>query len=556
MWSSDTSANGLWQGLLGQSRPRTHSLMAWENEGYVRIPWAEVAQRARHMTAGLRRRGVAPGTRVASVLTNGSDVVSGVLGIWLAGGAVASLPVPSRGMGFEEYLASLGVMCEQLDPQLVVLDAGLLTTLPEWFTARYQLCSWQDLLGSGVVDECPPGDADVAYIQYSSGSTGVPKGCVLTAGAIARHIDMLLSWIGVRFGGDVVSSWLPLSHDMGMFGTLLSSWQSDNDLYLSTPERFSMSPRTWFGDIAEYGGTITAGTNTGVYLSARGFRRGARPRGAIDMRTCIIGAERIEWQTLAFATEVLGGFGLTPRMFMPAYGMAEATLAVTAARPDEPPRRMTVDAVELARGELRPVDSDHESATSIVSAGRPLHGVGVTVQGADRIGRIRIQSPSLGSGYWNSPELTDAHFRDGELLTSDLGFVVEDNLYLVGRSDDMINIAGRKVYARGVEEAIEQVEGVRRGCSTLVDRTIGDRAALTLLLELDADTTGHREIADQAASAAMSKAAVAVDECLFLARGALPKTPSGKIQRYRCRQLLEGGELDPWAVVSMSKGGW
>lgn len=555
MWSSDTSADGLWNGLLGQSRPRTHSLMAWEDGRYVATSWSAVADQARHMTAGLRRRGVAPGARVASVLTNSADVVAGVLGIWLAGGAVASLPVPSRGMGFEEYLRSLDAMCAQLAPQLLVLESGLLASLPEWFSAKYQMCSWLDLIGSGAIDEDPPGDDDVAFIQYSSGSTGVPKGCVLSAGAMARHIDMLLSWIGVRFGGDVVSSWLPLSHDMGMFGTLLSSWQSDNDLYLSTPERFSLSPRTWFGDIAEYGGTITAGTNTGIYLSARGFRGGVQPKGVIDMRACIVGAERIEWRTLQFATEVLGEFGLTSRMFMPAYGMAETTLAVTAALPEEPPQRMTVDAVELARGAVRQVEDDHESATSIVSAGRPIHGVTVSTVGTERIGRVHIKTPSLASGYWNSAALTDAHFRDGGLLSNDLGFVVENNLYLVGRSDDMINIAGRKVYARGVEEAIEQVDGVRRGCSTLVQTTVGDRAALTLLMELDSDTRGHRRIADRAASAAMSKAAVAVDECLFLARGTLPKTPSGKIQRYRCRQLLESGQLDPWAVVSMSKGG-
>lgn len=554
--SWEIGADDLWQGLLGGNQSPQRSLLSWVDGKYSRRPWSEVAAGARNMTAGLRRHGVGPGTRVASVLTNTADVVQGVLAVWLSGAALASLPVPSRGMGIDEYIAEITAMCAQLEPQLFVLDGAMLAMMPEQLTDRYPFCSWQDLLDSGVGAESPPGDQEIAYIQYSSGSTSIPKGCVLTGGAIAHQVGMLMEWIPVRpGGGEVVNAWLPLSHDMGMFGTLLSSWYSDNDLYMSTPERFMMSPRTWFGDIAEYGVTITAGTNTGVYLSARGFRTGKPPKGRIDMRACIIGAERVEWETLDNAVDILGDHGLTARMFMPAYGLAEATLAVTATPREERPRRICLDAVELAKGRLTETEFGQEFATSIVSAGRPINGVtlGGLVDG--ELSQLRIGSPSLSSGYWNSPELTAEHFQDGTVLTNDLAFVSDGHLYLVGRFDDMINIAGRKVYARAIEQAIEGLDGVRRGCSTLVEQRTGDTNRLTLLLELDADTQRHQDIARAAATVAMSKAGVALDECLFLARGSLPKTPSGKIQRYRCRQLLSDGRIEPWATVELATVG-
>jgi fatty-acyl-CoA synthase len=455
-------------------------------------------------------------------------------------------------MRWEDYLAQLTAICEQTQPRLLVVDASWSDALAPHLAHLCPTCSWQDLTDSGAVDECPPGDDDPAYIQYSSGTTGVPKGCVLTAGAIARQISMLLEFIGVRCGGgEVVNSWLPLSHDMGMFGTLLSSWYSDNDLYMSRPERFIAAPRTWFGDIASHGVTITAGTNTGVYLSARGFRATRGPEGRIDLRACIVGAERVDWNTLDYAVDVLGEYGLTAGQFMPAYGLAEATLAVTAVPCAERPRRLCLDAIALADGDVVEVEPDAESATSIVTAGRPLPGVVLAEHAGSAVDRIRFRSPSAAAGYWGAPELTADCFRDGEVHTNDLGFVADGLLYLVGRCDDMINVAGRNVYARAVEEAIDSIAGVRRGCCALLERS-GEGGALTLLLELDS-AADHHDIARAAADAAMAKAAVALDECLVLDRGSLPKTPSGKVQRYRCRQLLARGELTPRAVVDLAR---
>jgi fatty-acyl-CoA synthase len=550
--SSTGNSADFWQGLLGIGDPLQRSLLSWSGDGYVRTGWSEVVQNASHMTAGLRRRGVAPGARVATILTNSANVVQGVMAVWLCGGAVASLPVPARGMDLNEYIQQITAMCEQLQPAVFVMESNMLQVLPEELKQRFPSCSWEELIGSGSIDHSPPGDDDVAFIQYSSGSTSTPKGCVLTAGAIAAQVGMLIDWIGVRRRGEVVSSWLPLSHDMGMFGTLLSSWASDNDLYLSTPERFMMAPRTWFGDIGEYGGTITSGTNTGLYLGARAYASGAtKVPGKIDMRACIVGAERVEWQTLEYALTALGPYGFRGEMLMPAYGLAEATLAVTATPTFEAPRQVCLDAAALADGSLVEVSAADSSATQLVSAGRPIGGVELPDMPEGTLTEVRVKSPSLASGYWNSPQLTGEHFRDSMLVTNDLGFVRDGYLYMVGRSDDVISIAGRKVYTREIENAVDGLAGVRRGCSTLIGRQ-GSTSELTLFMELDNGVDGFDELARAAASVAMVKAAVALDECVFLSRGSLPKTPSGKIQRHRCRQLFDEGRLSPLATVRLA----
>jgi fatty-acyl-CoA synthase len=165
---------------------------------------------------------------------------------------------------------------------------------------------------------------------------------------------------------------------------------------------------------------------------------------------------------------------------------------------------------------------------------------------------ITVRSPSLAEGYFRDSERTSARFAEGALRTGDLGFVRDGHLYPVGRMDDVISIGGRKVYAREVEAAIDGLTGVRQGCSTLVERPGEDRGRLAILLELRDEEADLADIAERAAEVAMRKAAVALDECILLPRGALPKTPSGKIQRYRCRMLLAAGRLTPVATIDLA----
>ncbi|HEY0448157.1 AMP-binding protein [Actinophytocola sp.] len=544
--SSDT----LWAALTGAGRSafRT-SLHCWVEDRWEAATWSEVVADAENMTAGLRKCGVRPGTRVATVLTNGPHAVRGLLGVWLAGGAVASLPVPARGMDGAEYAKQLLTICEQLQPEVFLLEERMFGLLDEDLRTRLRARTWESLRGTGKVDASPPGDDDLAFVQYSSGSTSAPKGCMLTPRAIGHQLDLITAMLDGRPEGETTVSWLPLSHDMGIFGTLLTPWLNDWTLYLSTPERFAMAPRTWFGDMAEFGGTMTAGTNTALHLGSR-IGRSARMARGLDVRACIIGAERAEADTLRRVVDSLGPYGFRAESLMPAYGLAEATLAVTATPMHEAPRHLVVDSIALADGELHEVDPAVKSATAVVSAGTPCLGVEVLGAPSDRLGEISVRSPSLAAGYFADPVRTAERFTGDTVRTADLGFVRDGHLYPVGRIDDVISVAGRKVYAREIENAVDGLAGVRRGCTTLISAD-GSGKELTLFVEVKRRLEDYRPLAEAVASLAMAKAAVALDECVFLSRNSLPKTPSGKIQRHRCRQMLDAGRFEPLATVRL-----
>ncbi|QKV96543.1 AMP-binding protein [Streptomyces sp. NA02950] len=540
----------LWNALTSGSAGGT--LHAWSGEDFEHTPWREVVADAHGMAARLRAHGVRPGTRVATILTNTPDTVRGLLAIWLAGGAVASLPLPTRGQSQEEYRRQFAAVAARLDPTLLLVDDWLTSLVPEELTAQVPVAGWASLRGSGTIEPSPPGPDDIAFIQYSSGSTSTPKGCALTTRAIEEQMKIILSLTGGRPANDTVVSWLPLSHDMGMFGCLLYAWSYDFHFVLSTPERFAMAPRSWFRDMSEYEATMTAGTSTAVYLAARAQGRAELPK-ELRLRAAVIGAERVDWDTLAMATEKFSRFGLSETAFQPAYGMAEATLAVTGKPWANAPSSLVFDGAALLDLKAVEVSADHPRATRLVSNGLALPGVEVVAGSSGQVAEIEVGSPSLAQGYYADPERTADRFVDGRLRTGDLGFVHDGELYVMGRSDDMLSVGGRKIYAAEIESAVDSFPQVRKGCAAVVDiGGSGDLPRLVLMLEPQGKPRDFRPIADQAAAVALEKSGVALSECVFLPRGTLPKTPSGKIQRFRCRAMLDGDRLEPLARVAFA----
>ncbi|MEU4996435.1 AMP-binding protein [Streptomyces sp. NPDC021622] len=537
---------GLWDSLIHGS---THgALYHWDGDRYARTTWREVVADAHGMAATLRAAGVGPGTRVATVLTNSADCVRGLLAVWLAGGAVASLPLPSRGQTLEEYGSLLESLTARLDPTLVLVDAQLEPLVPEGLRADLPVLSWSALHGPGRIEPSPPGLDDVAYIQYSSGSTGGAKGCTLTPRAIAAQLGLILDMTGGRPGAEVIASWMPLSHDMGVFGLMLYSWAFDYDFVMSTPERFGMAPRSWFRDMSEFGATMTGGTTTALYLASRAQGRSALAR-ELALRVCVVGAERVDAEVLAGVSDTFAASGLTPSAFMPAYGMAEATLAVSATGWADAPRVRGFDASALIEGKIVDLAEDDPGAVRLVSNGAPLPGVGVTMEHPDEVSQLLVTSPSLATGYHADPERTAERFRDGVLRTGDHGFVRDGEVYFVGRADDLVSVGGRNVYTSEIEAAVEALGPVRKGCSALVDvagagagggagMSGGSPSELVLLLEPARKSDDFQLIADRAAELAREKSGIALSECVFVERGCLPRTPSGKIQRFRCRSML------------------
>jgi len=543
----------LWDALAAGAAGRHGTLHCWDGDRFRSASWSQVSAEAREMTRGLRDIGVEPGGAVAAILTNTPASVRGILATWLAGGVLASLPVPARGMGAEAYLDQIAQICERIEPRATMLDAATLAMLPPPLRSRINARSWEEVIGSGSVEAAPPGEEEPAFVQFSSGSTSDPKGCVLTAGAIAAQLELIMKMLDAVPGQEVAVSWLPLSHDMGIFGNLLTPWAFDEDLVLSSPERFMMSPRSWFADVAESGATVTCGTNGALALAARSQRsRLTRP---LRLHSVILGAERLQWPTLQAALEAFGPSGLQAKDLMPAYGLAEAALAVTATPRDEEPRCISVSGEALGRGSVIEVKEADPGAARIVSSGVPCAGVELHGVDDNALGELEVGSPSLASGYLGEEARTAERFVAGRLRTRDLAFLADGWLYPVGRTDDLISIGGRKVYACEIEEGVDALEGVRRGCSTVVETHHEGRQLLTLLVELGSEEARERtaSVAAEAAAVAMQKAAVSIDRCVFLAKGTLPKTPSGKIQRYRCREMLDRAGFDPIDRVELAE---
>jgi len=400
---------------------------------------------------------------------------------------------------------------------------------------------FRDLADATPAEVSLPEPDDVVFVQYSSGSTTQPRGCELSARAIAHQLEALSHALAIDPNADISVDWLPLSHDMGLFGcVLMTAYWTGTRQWLSTPQRFLMSPHSWFDDLAAVQGTITAGPNFALELSAR-FVSLLRER-PVPVTRLVLGGECVRAETLDHAWRELGPSRLPRRAVLPAYGLAEAVLAVSAAPVGEEPRVIEVDSGALAAGAVSELSAPRGSGTTVVSVGLPLEGNEVAIAGDDVVGEVLVRSPSLARGYLGLTNETSARFTPDGLLTGDMGFISDGCLYVTGRADDLLVLAGRNVYAGDIERALMGCGGVRAGSCAVV-QIDGAEPRLVVVAETVNDHPSLEVLAAQMAAAARSVAGVKLTECVFLPRAAFPKTPSGKMRRFACKELASDRKL-------------
>ncbi|BDG03074.1 AMP-binding protein [Anaeromyxobacter oryzae] len=522
------------------------------------LPWAEVRARAERAAANLVHLGVREGDRVAIVLRTEPAFLDAFFGAWLAGAVPVPLYPPVRLGRMDEYLEGTGRMIAVAGARVVVSGGGtrrLLGAAVERGGPPLGCLDVDALRSVPARIARDPAPGTLGLVQFSSGSTVDPKPVALTHAALGAMTDALVA-VTAPDGRDVLVSWLPLYHDMGLIGCLLSAMSYPGPLVLVPPEHFLARPALWLRAIGRHRGTISAAPSFAYAYAAARVREHELERVSLaTWRLALDGAEPVSAEALRrFATR-FEQHGLDPGALVPVYGLSEAALAVTFGRPGAPLAGRKVDPVVLARdGVVAP------GAREIMSVGTPVPGVDLEVRDErgevveeGRLGRIAVTGPALMREYLGDPEGTARALRGGWLDTGDLGFVAGGALYVHGRAKDVVIVRGANHAPEEFEAPLAGVAGLRPGCAVALGWAPDDAGGEALLVLAERAREGAGEDGDLEARvrrAILEASGVAPHTVRILAPGTLPRTSSGKLRRQEALRRFVADRLAPPRAVN------
>jgi fatty-acyl-CoA synthase len=516
----------------------------------VRLTWREVHEQAKRMAGGLAARGIGRQGSVAVLATDAADIAPLAQAAWLSRAAVTMLQQPTPRTDLEVWLADTVRATLMIKADVVVIGEQFLGALDPLTAQGLAVCTVESLRRADPIEvdmSDYAAESDIALRQLTSGSTGMPKAVEISHGNLAANAVALRHWLELDLNTDVMASWLPLSHDMGMIAFVCLPIQLGIETVVVPPEEFLKRPLVWAELISRHGATITSGPNFAYSVLARVLQR-ADP-GAIDLsslRIAVNGAEPIDYRDMIEFSSVGARFGLSPTALTPAYGLAEATLVASLGSAHGQPTVDEVSRQAIAEAHrAQPVQDDFADMQHVVCVGLPVTGLDLRISRNGRalapreIGAIELRGPMIADNYLTSggvlPLASDGWFDSG-----DLGYLDEEGrLYVCGRTKDLIVLAGRNLYPQDIERAAESVDGVRRGC-VIALRVHGDREGFAVLAEVRnaTDDDARAQISRNIAARVSSQVGHRPRDILLFPAGALPKTPSGKLRRNSARELL------------------
>ena len=520
------------------------------------LPYGTLRERALVTAGRLRAAGLRPGDRVAILAETRPEFAITFFACQYAGMLPCPVSLPVQMGGGDAYVAKVAGMLRAAKAHAMIAAA-------EWRERLAAATQAADvpLLTHAELQALPErADAinplradDPAYIQFSSGSTAAPKGILISQRAImANTTGILRHGLRVR-EDDRAFSWLPLYHDMGLVGFFLSPMMGQVSVdYLATAD-FVKRPGLWLRLMSEAGSSISFAPTFGYQLAAQRAGRNAAELDLSRWRIAGIGGDMVRHEVLAAFADAMAPAGFDPRAFLPGYGMAEMTLAISFPPLEAPVKVDTIDA-EAARREgiARPARRETARRRAFVSCGKVLPGHDLRVVDADgnplperRIGHIWVKGPSLMSGYFGNREATDAACRPGGYLdTGDLGYLLDGEIYITGRSKDMILHNGRNIWPQDIEWAVEKLEQVRAGdvAAFGVEREDGTEHIVVLVQCRLRDPQQQEELRREVARV-VHETVGADCEVVLVARRALPQTSSGKLSRAAAKALYLSGEM-------------
>lgn len=546
----------------GRHPERTHLIVLEDGVTEIPLTYGELDRRARDTAGGLRALGVDPGDTVALMLATGCDYFVSFMAVLLCGAVPVPVYPPASLAQIEEHLQRHAAILANAEVKVLIAFEEVATVAR---LLRIRVATLQHVVTPAQIAPQPfeaPAAAspdDIALLQYTSGSTGDPKGVVLT------HANLLanLRAMGTRMhvdANDVLVSWLPLYHDMGLIGAWMAPLYYGLPFIVTSPLTFLARPQRWLAMIARYRGTITAAPNFAYERCAHQLLdRDLEGLDLSSLRYAFCGAEPVSPATMRAFVRRLAPFGLRETSVTPVYGLAENTLGLTFPQPG---RGLVVDRIAReplnAEGKAVPFTStgptagpndapnDDPNALELVSCGTVLDGTELRIVGDDglelperRVGRIEFRGTSATRGYYRNPTQTARLIRDGWLDTGDLGYLAHAELFITGRVKDMIIRGGRHFFPYELEDAIGRLPGVVPGgvavCGS-TDARSGTERVVIVVETAETAPTGAATHADHATlQAQINAAAIALygappEEIGFVAPHSILKTPGGKIR--------------------------
>ena len=526
-------------------------------------PYSDLREDALANAQRFIEMGLKPGDRVALVAETGAEFAASFYGAVYASLWPVPLPLPTSFGGREAYVEQLRVMLTSSEPSLFLCPPELLTYAAEAAdTLGIPARDWDGLTEvKGGTAELPTSDADeIAYLQYSSGSTRFPHGVAVTHRQLLSNLRS--HGIGLEIEeADRVISWLPWYHDMGLVGCMLSPMAMQMSVDYMKTEDFARRPLAWLDLITRNPGTSLSYSPTfGYDICARRMSSQTRAEDRFDLSRWRIagnGADMIRPEVMQAFVDAFADAGFQASAFCPSYGLAEATLAVSLMPPGEGIRLELVEETVLNGG-----DSGSQARPrryrAVVNCGKAVEGMQIEVRGEDGsvlpdhgIGRVFVRGTSVMHSYFRDPESTDACLKDGWLDTGDMGYMSDDYIFIVGRAKDMIIINGRNHWPQDIEWAVEQLPGFKSGdiAAFAITGPSGEETPAVLVHCRVSDPQERGRLRDDIKERVRAITGITPVVELVPPRS-LPRTSSGKLSRTKARNLYLSGEIQPYDIAA------
>ncbi|HEX7181644.1 MAG TPA: AMP-binding protein [Thermoanaerobaculia bacterium] len=545
-----------------QRHPDRRHILFYPGDGEPEpLTYGGLDRRARAVAAGLAALGLEPKQTVGIMLPTGLEYFAAFCGVLRAGGVPVPLYPPARRSQIEDHLRRQAGILETAESSILVTFPEVLPLarlLRAQLPGLRRVVTVGELSSAGEREERTPFPAvqedDVAFLQFTSGSTGSPKGVILTHANLLANLRAIAQGADIR-PDDLVVSWLPLYHDMGLIGSWMAPLYYGIPLVLMSPLSFLARPSRWLWAIHRHRATLSPAPNFAYELCARKIED-AEIEG-LDLSTwrfALNGAEPVSPAALQRFTERFSRYGFDPRAMAPVYGLAECSLALAF-----PPlgRGPLVDAVDRetfqGSGRATPAAGDDLQALRFVSCGVPLPGHEVRIVddagrevGERKEGRLEFRGPSATSGYYRNPEATQRLVRGDWIDSGDRAYIAAGEIYVTGRVKDIIIRAGRNLYPQELEEAVGEIPGVRKGCVAVfgaADPATGTERLVILAETRERDEATLERLREEIQGRAVDLLGAPAEEVVLAPPHAVPKTSSGKIRRAASRELYEQGRI-------------